>query len=168
MDIDIPFKIEFLTIKTNNFKEKKRLIKKELKKYPEKRLENFYSNRDNNKISGALLKIFKEEFDQISQHYNKILNFYGAWSASYDKGDYHIPHNHGSIGHCGILYLDMHKKSPATCYLQPWNNDKDRSVIYEPEAEEGDIVIIPQHIVHFTKPNPVSFKKRIISFDFKL
>ena len=116
----------------------------------------------------TLLKIFKEEFDQISQHYNKILNFYGAWSASYDKGDYHIPHNHGSIGHCGILYLDMHKKSPATCYLQPWNNDKDRSVIYEPEAEEGDIVIIPQHIVHFTRPNPVSFKKRIISFDFKL
>ena len=31
MDIDIPFKIEFLTIKTNNFKEKKKLIKKELK-----------------------------------------------------------------------------------------------------------------------------------------
>ena len=46
MDIDIPFRIEFLTIKTNNFKEKKKLIKKELKKYPEKRFENFYSNRD--------------------------------------------------------------------------------------------------------------------------
>jgi glutamate 5-kinase len=61
MDIDTPFKIEFLTIKTNNFKEKKKLIKRELKKYPEKRLENFYSNRDNNKISSALLKIFKEE-----------------------------------------------------------------------------------------------------------
>ena len=97
MDIDIPFKINFITIKTKNFKEKKRLIKKELKKYPEKRFENFYSNRDNNKIG-----------------------------------------------------------------------DKDRSIIYEPKAEEGDIVIIPQHIVHFTRPNPVSFKKRIISFDFKL
>ena len=58
MDIDIPFKINFITIKTKNFKEKKRLIKKELKKYPEKRFENFYSNRDNNKIGGALLKIY--------------------------------------------------------------------------------------------------------------
>ena len=46
MNIDTPFKIEFLTIQTNNFKEKKKLINKELKKYPEKRLENFYSNRD--------------------------------------------------------------------------------------------------------------------------
>jgi hypothetical protein len=82
MNIDTPFKIEFLTIKTNNFKEKKKLINKELKKYPERRLENFYSNRDNNKISGALLKIFKEEFDQISEHHGRILNFYGAWSAS--------------------------------------------------------------------------------------
>ena len=85
MNIDTPFKIEFLTIKTNNFKEKKKLIKKELKKYPEKRFENFYSNRDNNKISGALLKIFREEFDQISEHYGRILNFYSSWSASYDK-----------------------------------------------------------------------------------
>ena len=101
MDIDIPFKIEFITIKTNNFKEKKKLIKKELKKYPEKRLENFYSNRDNNKISGALLNIFQEEFNQYPTLWT-IVKFFGAWSASYNKGDYHIAHNHGSIGHCGI------------------------------------------------------------------
>ena len=69
MDIDIPFRIEFLTIKTNNFKEKKKLIKKELKKYPEKRFNNFYSNRGNNKISGPLLEIFKEEFDRMSRYY---------------------------------------------------------------------------------------------------
>ena len=107
-----------------------------------------------------MLKIFQEEFNQISQHYGRLLN-YGAWSASYDKGDYHIPHNHGSVGHCGILYLDMHRNHQLLL-VQPWNNDKDRSVIYEPEAEEGDIVIIPQHIVHFTRPNPVSFKKNYI------
>ena len=39
---------------------------------------------------------------------------------------------------------------------------------YEPKAEEGDIVIVPQFIVHFTRPNLVPFKKRIISFDFRL
>ena len=32
----------------------------------------------------------------------------------------------------------------------------------------GDIVIVPQFIVHFTRPNLVPFKKRIISFDFRL
>ena len=34
--------------------------------------------------------------------------------------------------------------------------------------EEGDIVIVPQFITHFTKPNNLKFKKRIISFDFKI
>ena len=42
MDIDIPFKIEFITIKTKNFKEKKRLIKKELKKYPDKKIRKIF------------------------------------------------------------------------------------------------------------------------------
>ena len=69
---------------------------------------------------------------------------------------------HGSIGHCGILYLDMHKKSPVTCYLQPWNNDKDRSVIYEPNVEEGDIVVIPQHIVHLQDLTLCHLKKNYI------
>ena len=72
------------------------------------------------------------------------------------------------MGFCGILYLDMHKKSPVTCYMQPWNSDKDRSVIYQPPAAEGDIVVVPQFITHFTHPNKTTFKKRILSFDFKL
>ena len=29
------------------------------------------------------------------------------WSVSYKKGDYHSPHNHGTIGYAGILYLDF-------------------------------------------------------------
>jgi len=52
--------------------------------------------------------------------------------------------------------------------MQPWNSDSDKSILYEPKAEEGDIVIVPQFIVHFTRPNLVPFKKRIISFDFRL
>ena len=91
-----------------------------------------------------------------------------VWSVSYKKGDYHIPHNHGSKGYCGILYLNMQKNSPVTSYMQPWNNYNDDSVIYEPKVEEGDIVIVPQFITHFTKPNNLKFKKRIISFDFKI
>ena len=112
--------------------------------------------------------IFQEEFLQISEHYKSNLDLYSSWSATYGKGDYHVPHNHGSTGYCGILYLNMHKKSPTTCYMQPWNCDRDRSIIYEPKAEVGDIVIVPQFIVHFTRPNPLPFKKRIISFDFRL
>jgi len=168
MKIDTPFRLEFLTIETNNFKDKKKAILQELKKYPEKKYSNFSSNRSEIGLADAVANIFQEEFLQISEHYKSNIDLYSSWSATYSKGDYYIPHNHGSTGYCGILYLNMNKKSPATCYMQPWNNDNDRSIIYEPAAKEGDIVIVPQFITHFTKPNLVSFKKRIISFDFKL
>ena len=31
-----------------------------------------------------------------------------------------------------------------------------------------DIMIVPQFLMHYTEPNKVYFKKRIISFDFHL
>ena len=52
--------------------------------------------------------------------------------------------------------------------MQPWNSDKDRTIIYQPSAVEGDIVVVPQFITHYTHPNKNNFRKRILSFDFKL
>ena len=48
------------------------------------------------------------------------------------------------------------------------NNEKDETVLYSPIVEQGDIMIVPQFLMHYTEPNKVYFKKRIISFDFHL
>ena len=37
---------------------------------------------------------------------------------------------------------------------------------YKPKVVEGDIMIVPQFIMHYTEPNKTYFKKRILSFDF--
>jgi hypothetical protein len=168
MDISTPFKIEFITIKTKNFAKKKKLIVEELKKYPEKRFRNFFSNRDNNKLSLSLASTFKEEFINIGKHFGGNITLNSSWSVTYDKGDFHLPHNHGSIGYAGILYLDLQKQSPKTTYIQPWNNEKDKTLLYTPKVKPGDIVIAPKFILHYSEVNFLSFKKRIISFDFKL
>ena len=47
MDITSPFKIDFIKIKTNGFFLKRKLIKKELKKFPEKRFPNFLVTEKN-------------------------------------------------------------------------------------------------------------------------
>ena len=39
---------------------------------------------------------------------------------------------------------------------------------YTPEVNEGDIMIVPQFLTHYTEPNKINFKKRILSFDFIL
>ena len=167
-EIEPVFKIEFFKIKCNNFLKKKKDIQKILKKYPEVSQSNFSSNRNKADIANNFSNIFKHEFLLISTKYNSKIKLERAWSVSYKKGDYHVPHNHGSVGYCGILYLDMHKNSPKTTDIQPWNDEKDHSVLYTPVVEAGDIIIVPKFLYHFTHPNKIKYKKRVISFDFLL
>ena len=162
------FKIEFFKIKSINFKKKKQLIQKVLKQYPEIPFDNFYRNWNKANFLEDFIRIFKDEFNLINTKYNRKINLYNLWSVSYKKGKYHVPHNHSSTGYCGILYLDMKPDSPKTTYIQPWNNQEDRSVLYTPQVKPGDMMIVPQFLMHYSEPNKINFKKRILSFDFLL
>ena len=160
------FKIEFFKIKCIDFAKKKQLIETVLKQYPEVPLENFYTNRNKANFLDDFQKIFKDEISLVNKKYNRKIHLYNLWSVSYKKGNYHVPHNHGSKGYCGILYLNMKEKSPLTTYIQPWQTEMDTTKLYKPKVVEGDIMIVPQFIYHYTEPNTINFNKRIISFDF--
>ena len=165
-EIEPVFKIEFFKIKCINFKNKKEHIEKILKQFPETLRINFYSNRNKSDFTWELRQIFQDEFKLIEKKFNNKILLQRAWSVTYDKGHYHAPHNHSSQGYTGIIYLQIKKDSPKTTYIQPWNNEKDQSVLFTPDVEQGDIMIVPQFIMHYTEPNTINFKKRIISFDF--
>ena len=167
-EIEPIFKIEFFKIKCIDFKNKKKKLEKVLERYPEMPQANFGSNRDKCSINTEFREIFKDEFSLIRAKFNSKILLQRVWSVVYHKGDYHVPHNHSSTGYSGILYLDMKLESPRTTYIQPWNNQEDKSVLYTPSVNEGDIMIVPQFLMHYTTPNPIKFKKRILSFDFVL
>ena len=167
-EIEPVFKIEFFKIECINFKKKKKKLEKALSRYPEMSFPNFKSNRNKCSINSEFREIFKDEFSLIRAKFNSKILLQRVWSVVYNKGNYHVPHNHSSTGYCGILYLDMKPDSPKTTYIQPWNNQEDRSVLYTPQVKPGDIVIVPQFLMHYTTPNPIKFKKRILSFDFLL
>jgi|TARA_R100001463_G_scaffold135672_1_gene199342 hypothetical protein len=160
------FQIEFFKITCNNFKDKREHIEEVLKQYPEMPIGNFHSNRNKADFTWQLQEIFKDEFSLIKARYGKKIEVTKAWSVSYNKGDYHIPHNHSSQGYSGIIYLRMKKDSPRTSYIQPWNSERDMTRSCCPIVKEGDIMIVPQFLIHYTEPNKLKFKKRIISFDF--
>ena len=167
-EIEPIFKIEFFKNKCIDINNKKKKLEKVLERYPEMPFDNFYSNRNKANITTELKEIFKDEFSLIRAKFNSKILLQRVWSVSYGKGHYHVPHNHSSIGYSGILYLDMKPDSPKTTYIQPWNNQEDRSVLYTPQVKPGDIVIVPQFLMHYTEPNKINFKKRILSFDFLL
>ena len=166
--IEPTFKIEFFKISIVNFKNKKEHIEETLKMFPEMPFPNFSSNRNKADFTWQLQEVFKDEFSLIRTKYNSKIDVTRAWSVTYDKGQYHVPHNHSSQGYTGIIYLQFNKNSPKTTYIQPWNNEKDQSVLYSPDVKQGDIMIVPQFLMHFTEPNKTYIKKRIISFDFDL
>ena len=88
-------------------------------------------------------------------------------------GQYHIlkvniiQHNHGSW--VGQVFYILIAKRCVTELLQPWNDIQNDTSIYHPvKVVEGQIVIVPQFVTHFSPPNKSTKKKRIISWDMEL
>ena len=167
------FKINYWSTPVLNFSNKKKELLTLLKSYPEKRqgIQPFATNRqsDRSGFVEAFSNICNEELRMLSQRLKKDIQLEDIWSVSYKKGEYHTPHNHGSLGLTGILYLQMDNKSGVTNYLQPWNDYfTDRTIYYPLPVQEGMIVVVPKFIRHFTEPSKSAKLKRIISWDMKL
>ena len=167
------FEVNYWTISLTNFKNKKLQLLNMLKSYPEKKqdMQEFYTNKQNNRtlLTKNFYSICKDEMQIISKTFQKDIEIENVWSVSYKLGDYHTPHNHGTIGLTGILYLQLDSLNPTTLYMQPWNDiTNDCTQYYKMPVVEGMITIVPKFINHFTFPNKSKKIKKIISFDFKV
>ena len=173
MEKEILFTIPYWKIQTINFEKKKKELIKILESYPEEKKEpsEFFANRQTDRFGliEQFASIMNQELEAFSKEIKRDFAIIETWSVSYIQGDYQLPHNHASIGLTGILYLDLPKDSPVTIYIQPWNNFEDDVVqYYSVPIVEGDIVIVPSFILHFSKPNKSDSKKRIIAWDMKI
>ena len=167
------FTIPMWSIPTLNFSQKKKELEKLCKSFPEKKhgMQTFATNRqsDRSGFPEAFNSICGEELGMLSQKLKKDIQIEDIWSVAYKRGEYHTPHNHGGTGLTGILYLNMDKKAGVTQYIQPWNDwYSDRTIYYPLQVNEGDIVIIPKFVRHFTEPSKSAKVKRIISWDMKI
>ena len=164
------FNIPFWGIRIINFEEKKKKLVKLLESYPEKKEKydemkegEFATNRstDRSGLVEQFASIMKQELEDFSREIEKEFAIIDIWSVSYDKGDYQSIHNHSALGLSGILYLDLPKDSPETTYMQPWTDHETDTIRYvEVPIVEGDIVIVPSFVLHFSEPNKSKNKKR--------
>lgn len=167
------FKISYWSTSVLNFKNKKPQLQKLVKSFPEKKheMQSFATNRQSNR-SGfieAFSNICGEELNMLSQKLKKNIQIEDIWSVSYNSGEYHTPHNHGTTGLTGILYLEFDKTNSSTTYIQPWNHiENDTTLYYNMLAHEGLITVVPKFVNHFTQPSKSKKIKRIISFDMKI
>jgi len=167
------FTIPMWSIPTLNFSKKKKQLETLCKSFPEKKIgiQKFATNRQTDRTGfvEAFTNIVGDELEMLSKKIKKDIAIEDIWSVLYKRGDYHTPHNHGTTGLTGILYLNMPKDGPVTQYIQPWNDmTNDRTIYYPLPVSEGLIVVVPKFISHFTEPNQSKKIKRIISWDMKL
>lgn len=167
------FNIPFYTIPTLNWSEKKKTLIKLFKAYPDKKhgIQSFHTNRQSDRtgLKEAFSNIINEELNMLSQRIKKDIQLIDLWSVTYKQGEYHTPHNHGSTGLTGILYLQFPKDSPPTNYIQPWNDYiTDRTIYYPLPVQEGQIVVVPRFISHFSSPTETKKIKQIISWDMNI
>ena len=167
------FSIPFWKLAVEDFATKKETLIKLLAPFDEKineeDLADFTTNRyDAEEIIKDFSKILYEELKLVADSVQNDLKVTDVWSVTYSKNGYHPVHNHGSIGLSGILYLTLPEDAPKTSFLQPWNNFMtDKSTYGVPDVKEGDIIVVPSFIHHFTQPNKSKQQKRIISWDMK-
>lgn len=112
--------------------------------------------------------IFQIEFTTLANDLGvPEFDLSSVWCVQYNNGDWHAPHNHSGRGYSGIIYLDYDEiEHTPTIFVGPLNDPiKDTTQMSIPSVFEGDIMIVPSSLLHFTYPNTSSKVRRIIGFD---
>jgi quercetin dioxygenase-like cupin family protein len=92
-----------------------------------------------------------------------------VWTVKYKTGDFHAPHTHSSSGYSGVLYLDYDQEEHSgTCFVNSITNPiTDLTDGARPQVREGDILLTPSNVLHFTYPNKSTKDRTIMGFDIK-
>ena len=117
----------------------------------------FYAN-DFVRLVDTELQLFRQEADIETVFIRAV------WFVEYEKGDYHSPHSHESARYSGILYVNFDDQNPSTTFVQPWYSywgTKQMTV----EVKEGTMIIVPSHVMHYSRPNKSDNTKTVIGFD---
>tara|TARA_X000001036_G_scaffold308166_1_gene286851 strand:- start:287 stop:814 length:528 start_codon:yes stop_codon:yes gene_type:complete len=97
---------------------------------------------------------------------NGINHIATLWCQKYKSGDYHPPHDHGSVGFSAVLYAkldsDVH---PSTQFFPPFPSENGTKVSKSFQVEEGDLIIFPAHVLHMAPPHYDDKMRVIFSFN---
>jgi len=125
----------------------------------------------NGRCIGAYFDLFdefiKQPLEQFFQDTGQPIFIRNVWTQRARKGDYHVPHNHGSNGYAAVLYADydpdIHSATSFMCpYTQFFTGDH---MEFNPNVKEGDIIFFPSQLLHYANPNTSDKERVILSFN---
>ena len=168
------FSIPMFRYEVDDWKNKKKEIVSWLKttKFSRETADNnFYTDRlrlqQNKFYSEAFARLLDNELQLFRQEADIDTIFISdIWFVEYETGDYHSPHTHESARFSGILYVNLDEQNPTTTFIQPWYSYWGTKQITV-DVKEGTMLIVPSHLLHYSRPNESDNKKTVLSFDMR-
>ena len=167
------FAIKFVHIKVTNWNEKKKSILKNMGEVIHEDiprgefLETNFAEYSKEGDKMNVTSILEEELSEFMIQTGGIVSVDGSWIERSTKGMHHNIHNHGATGYSAACYVCYNSNihSP-TQFVSPFNNPITGEVIhYEPDVEEGDLILFPSFIHHYTTPNQSDTERVVLSFN---
>lgn len=121
------------------------------------------NNSEYKKYTFGLVESYLQIFLETSSY--KFKGISNMWCQRYNARDYHVPHDHGTIGYSCIFYAKMTEEHPSTLFFSPFNNPTGTHQSRSLPCKEGDLIIFPSNLLHMAPPHDSEEERVIISFN---
>ena len=170
------YAIKFAHIKVSNWEKKKKLILANMSQVEREDiprgefLETNYHKLRKGKDSDPMnvTSILEEELSEFMIQVGGIVTVNMSWIERSTKGMSHSVHNHGALGYSAACYVtyDSEKHTP-TQFIAPFCHPTNGDIIqYEPpNVKEGDLILFPSYLLHYTRPNTSDSERIVLSFN---
>lgn len=140
---------------------------------PQYKSKNHISDYHQNQVNGCpymteFCDILRDDLRSFLAYKDKdTLNIGTLWGQRYKNSDYMHTHSHGAIGYSAVLYVEFNKEEhSATRFIAPHHNPEGELDYYQPDVEEGDLIIFPSSLYHDASPSLSEMNRTIFSFNF--
>ena len=111
--------------------------------------------------------LLKEEMEWFAHDLNADPQIVRAWFERALYKNHHPPHTHGHGGWSAVLYIEYDPTvHTSTVFVSPFNHFvTGMQLNYMPTVEEGDLILFPSFILHYTQLNESNVQRTVASFN---
>ena len=123
--------------------------------------------RSDNSYIPEITDILSDELSWFANDYKCNPHIVRAWYERALPYMYHPTHNHGHGGFSAVLFIEYDKRyHRPTNFIAPYDHFvTGEQLTYEPDVEEGDIILFPSFLHHYTHPHTSEQRRTVLSFN---
>ena len=111
--------------------------------------------------------ILSDEMSWFAHDYQCNPHIVRSWYERALPYMYHPTHNHGHGGWSAVVFIEYNDKvHTPTNFIAPYDHFiTGEPLIYTPNVKEGDIILFPSFLHHYTHPHTSEERRTVLSFN---